>query len=60
MRPMKGNELIYNKVQKRLKGYRWIGFAGPARAGRESNAVDDWVEEVKFHMMMEGAVFFMN
>jgi len=57
---MKGNELIYNKVQKRLKGYRWIGFAGPARAGRESNAVDDWVEEVKFHMMMEGAVFFMN
>lgn len=41
MRPMKGNGIIYNKVQKRLKGYRWIGFAGPARAGRESNAVDD-------------------
>ena len=40
VRPIE-NRVIYNKVQKRLKGYRWIGFAGPARAGKESNAVDD-------------------
>jgi hypothetical protein len=41
VRLMKANGIIYSKVQNRLKGYRWIGFAGPARAGRESKAVDD-------------------